>query len=77
MLGVGVKEGKGDINAQVDYFGVGIDLRTENPKPDAIRQATARLLSEPQWKQNAARLRDELKRYDPYPMIDAYLAGIN
>lgn len=77
VLGAGVKEGKNDINAQVDYFGVGLDLRTENPKPAAIRRATARLLSEPQWKQNVARLRDEFKRYDPYPMIDAYLASIN
>jgi UDP:flavonoid glycosyltransferase YjiC (YdhE family) len=77
VLGAGVKEGKNDINAHVDYFGVGIDLRTENPKPDAIRRATVRLLSEPQWKQNAARLCDELGRYDPYPMIDAYIASIN
>ncbi len=77
VLGAGVKEGKNDVNAHVDYFKVGIDLRTENPKPDAIRRATARLLSEPQWKQNAARLCDEFERSDPYPMIDAYLAGIN
>jgi UDP:flavonoid glycosyltransferase YjiC (YdhE family) len=75
LLTAGIREGKNDINAHVDYFGVGIDLRTESPKPEAIRRAAERLLSEPRWKQNAARLRDELSRYHPYELIDAYLAN--
>jgi UDP:flavonoid glycosyltransferase YjiC (YdhE family) len=75
LLTAGIREGKNDINAHVDYFGVGIDLRTESPKPAAIRRAAKRLLREPRWKQNAARLRDELSRYRPYELIDAYLAN--
>jgi UDP:flavonoid glycosyltransferase YjiC (YdhE family) len=75
VLAAGIREGKNDINAHVDYFGVGIDLRTESPRPDDIRRAAARILSEPRWKQNVARLRDELNRYHPNEVIDAYLAG--
>lgn len=75
VLGAGVREGKNDINAHVDYFEVGIDLRTECPGPDDIRRAAARILSEPRWKQNAARLRAELSGYHPYELIDAYLSG--
>jgi len=74
LLTAGVREGKNDINAHIDYFGVGIDLRTESPKPTAIRRAAERLLSEPQWKQNVARLRDEFSDYHPYELIDAYLS---
>ncbi|HSH77657.1 MAG TPA: glycosyltransferase [Herpetosiphonaceae bacterium] len=74
LLTAGIREGKNDINAHVDYFGVGIDLRTESPRPDDIRRAAERLLSEPHWKQNVARLRDELSGYHPNEMIDAYLA---
>jgi UDP:flavonoid glycosyltransferase YjiC (YdhE family) len=75
VLAAGTREGKNDVNARVDYFGVGINLRTESPKPDAIRRAAARLLSEPRWKQNAMRLSDELRQYRPYELIDDYLAN--
>ncbi len=74
LLTAGIREGKNDINAHVDYFGVGIDLRTENPRPGDIRRAAERLLSELHWKQNVTRLRDELSAYHPHELVDAYLA---
>ncbi len=76
LVVAGVREGKNDVNAHVDYFKVGIDLRTEKPKPADIRRATERLLAEPAWKQNVARLRDEFGRYKPFELIDTYLAGV-
>jgi UDP:flavonoid glycosyltransferase YjiC (YdhE family) len=75
LVSAGIREGKNDVNAHVDYFGVGIDLRTEAPRPADIRRAAERVLAEPRWKQSAARLRDELGRYDPNALIDAYLAN--
>lgn len=75
VLGAGVREGKNDINAHVDYFRVGIDLRTENPKPTDIRRAAERILREPQWKQNVAQLQKEFSNYHPNELIDAYLAN--
>jgi UDP:flavonoid glycosyltransferase YjiC (YdhE family) len=75
LLTAGIREGKNDINAHVEYFGVGIDLRTENPRPGDIRRAAERLLSEPHWKQVVARLRDELNSYHPNELITAYLAN--
>jgi UDP:flavonoid glycosyltransferase YjiC (YdhE family) len=75
LLAAGIREGKNDINAHVDYFGVGIDLRTESPRPGDIRRAAERILSEPRWKQNVARLRAELSGYHPNELIDAYLSG--
>jgi UDP:flavonoid glycosyltransferase YjiC (YdhE family) len=74
VLTAGIREGKNDINAHVDYFGVGLDLRTESPRPGDIRRAAERILSEPRWKQNVARLRDELNGYHPNELIDAYLS---
>ncbi len=75
LLTAGIREGKNDINAHVDYFGVGIDLRTESPKPGDIRRAAERILSEPRWKQNVARLREEFSNYRPNELIDAYLSN--
>ena len=45
LLAAGVREGKNDVNAHVDYFGVGIDLHTESPKLGDIRRAAERILS--------------------------------
>jgi UDP:flavonoid glycosyltransferase YjiC (YdhE family) len=75
LLVAGVREGKNDVNAHVDYFKAGIDLRTESPKPANIARSVQRLLSEPQWKQNVARLRDEFSRYRPFELIDGYLSS--
>jgi UDP:flavonoid glycosyltransferase YjiC (YdhE family) len=75
VLAAGIREGKNDINAHVDYFGVGIDLRTESPRPGDIRRAAERILSEPLWKQNVARLSAELSGYHPNDLIDAYLSN--
>jgi UDP:flavonoid glycosyltransferase YjiC (YdhE family) len=75
VLAAGIREGKNDVNAHVDYFGLGIDLHTESPKPTAIGRAAQRLLSEPRWRQNVARLRDEFSRYHPNELIDAYLSN--
>lgn len=69
LVSAGIREGKNDINAHIDYFGVGIDLRTESPTPAAIRHAADRVLNEPRWQANAARLRDELSQYHPYEII--------
>lgn len=73
VLAAGIREGKNDINAHVDYFGVGIDLRTESPKPAAIRRGAERILSEPRWKQSVARLQEQLSGYHPNELVEAYL----
>ena len=75
LLTAGIREGKNDVNAHVAYFGVGIDLHTERPRPGDIRRAAERILSEPQWRQNVARLCAELNSYHPNELIDAYLAN--
>jgi len=75
LLAAGVQEGKNDVNAHVDYFGVGINLHAERPKPAAIRRGAARILSEPQWRQNVARLQEEFSGYRPHELIDAYLVA--
>jgi UDP:flavonoid glycosyltransferase YjiC (YdhE family) len=76
LLVAGIREGKNDVNARVDYFGVGVNLRTESPKPKAIRQAAERLLAEPRWKLNAMNLADDFRRYRPNALIDGYLADV-
>jgi UDP:flavonoid glycosyltransferase YjiC (YdhE family) len=77
VLAAGVREGKNDVNAHVDFFGVGIDLHTESPKPADIRRAAERILSEPRWKGNVAQLSAELSGYHPNELIEAYISNGN
>ena len=41
VVGAGKTEGKNDIDARVGYNRLGVDLRSERPKPARIRAARA------------------------------------
>ncbi len=74
LVGAGVREGKNDVNAHVEHFGVGVNLRTEKPTAAKIARAVGRVLAEPSFKRRARTLRDEISRYRPLEIIDEYLA---
>jgi len=76
VLSAGVREGKNDINARVDYCGFGIDLKTERPTPAKIAKGVTRILTDKRFSQNVARVRAEFQTYRPLDLIDGYiLAG--
>jgi UDP:flavonoid glycosyltransferase YjiC (YdhE family) len=70
VVGAGKREGKNDINARVGYNKLGIDLRSEHPKPAAIRRAVQTVLHDPTYTNNVAALRAELHAYEPMTMIE-------
>lgn len=61
----GINEGKRDVNARVEYAGVGISLRTESPRPRDIAKAVADILGDPAWKERAGQMRDQFELADP------------
>ena len=73
MVGAGKREGKNDINARVGHNQLGIDLRTERPKPAKIRAAVTRVLTDPTYAANTATVQTELASYDPGARIEAAL----
>jgi UDP:flavonoid glycosyltransferase YjiC (YdhE family) len=70
VVAAGKREGKNDINARVGYNKLGIDLRSEHPKPGTIRNAVQTVLEDPIYTTNVARLRAELQAYDPMTTIE-------
>ena len=70
IVGAGKREGKNDINARVGYNKLGIDLRSEYPKPAAIRRAVETVLDDPTYAANVATLRAELHTFDPMTIIE-------
>lgn len=69
----GVHEGKDDIAARVQYNRVGLDLRTETPRPVQIRRAVATVLADATYRQRARQLSAEFSRYSPNELVAGYI----
>lgn len=69
LVVAGDAEDKPEVAARVQYFGVGIDLRTGRPSPRQIRDAVTRILGDESFRANAARMRDAIARYDALTTI--------
>ncbi len=69
MIGAGTREGKNDINVRVAHNGLGVDLRSERPKPAAIRRAVDQVLGDPSYAARVAQVRAELAAFTPYDRI--------
>ncbi|HKO80422.1 MAG TPA: nucleotide disphospho-sugar-binding domain-containing protein [Chitinophagaceae bacterium] len=68
MLAAGVNEGKNEICARIGYFKLGVNLKTEKPTPEKIKKAVHEILSNPVYKKNVEKLRDEFKNYDSHKL---------
>ena len=73
LVAAGKTEGKNDICARIGYNNLGIDLRTERPKPASIRAAVDRVIAERTFSARVDALRVELESYDPAARIEAVL----
>ena len=73
VVGAGKTEGKNDIDARVGYNRLGIDLRSERPRPRRIRTAVDRVLIDPAFAANVDALQSELASYHPLTRIEAAL----
>ena len=74
VLSAGVREGKNDINARVDYLGLGIDLKTERPTRDKVATGVAMILGDRRFAQNVARIRAEFESYRPLELIHRFIS---
>jgi UDP:flavonoid glycosyltransferase YjiC (YdhE family) len=76
LVCAGITEGKNDVNAHLDYHRVGIDLRTEKPKPESIRRAVDRVCTEPEWKARAQAFQAEISRLDPPAVVEQLISDL-
>jgi UDP:flavonoid glycosyltransferase YjiC (YdhE family) len=64
LVVAGASEEKPELVARVNWSGVGVGLRTQQPGPLQLREAVRRLLAEPDHAARAAALQAEMARYD-------------
>jgi len=64
MVVAGINEGKNEICARVNYFKIGINLRTETPQPGQVKEAVEKILANTQYSANVKKLAEEFSMYD-------------
>jgi MGT family glycosyltransferase len=60
----GIHEGKSEICARVGYFELGINLRTETPKPDQIKKSVEEIFRNSGYRNNVIILAKEFTNYN-------------
>lgn len=73
MVVAGIHEGKSEINARIGYFGLGINLKTERPKPEQIRKAVNKVLQEEGYRKRVRDLSREFVQYEPEALTTSYV----
>ncbi|MFN0090778.1 MAG: glycosyltransferase [Acidimicrobiales bacterium] len=73
IVSAGTREGKNDNNVRLAARGLGINLRTERPKPRRIARAIDTVLGDPRFRHNVDRVRAELATYDTVALVERAL----
>jgi MGT family glycosyltransferase len=76
MVAAGVHEGKNEVCKRIGYFSIGIDLQTETPTPEAIREAVEEVISNAAYKEHIKGLSEELATYNPEEVCAEYMADL-
>lgn len=64
LVASGTNEDKADVSARVQWSGVGVNLRTQRPSVEQVRDAVRKVLSNPAYKQRAEQFRKEVAETD-------------
>jgi UDP:flavonoid glycosyltransferase YjiC (YdhE family) len=64
LVTAGLTEDKADVNARVAWSGVGVDLASNEPTPQALREAVRAMLDKPDYRRRAASMADEFGAID-------------
>ena len=64
LVTAGLTEDKADVNARVAWSGVGIDLATNSPSPQALRKAVRAVLENPDYCARASSMAEEFRGID-------------
>jgi UDP:flavonoid glycosyltransferase YjiC (YdhE family) len=64
LVTAGMTEDKADVNARVAWSGVGVNLATNEPTPEALRAAVRTVLDRPAYRMRASQMATEFARID-------------
>ena len=73
LVVAGVHEGKNEINARIGYFKLGVNLKTERPVPEQIKNAVSEIFSNGGYRKNVFALSKEFSQYNPGELCAYYV----
>ncbi|MET7257121.1 glycosyltransferase [Dyadobacter fermentans] len=76
VLAAGKHEGKNEIVARIEYFKFGVNLRTESPTSAQIRKGAEKIWSDPQYKMNVKKIKEQFAEYAPFPLCERNIIDI-
>jgi MGT family glycosyltransferase len=76
LVTAGMTEDKADVNLRVAWSGVGVDLATNEPTPEALRTAVRTVLDRPAYRMRASQMADEFARIDTQSAILSIISHV-
>lgn len=69
LIVAGLAADKPEVAARVEWAGLGVNMKTEVPTPDAVREAVEKVLSDGKYKERARALEGEIQKYDIFEIV--------
>jgi UDP:flavonoid glycosyltransferase YjiC (YdhE family) len=76
MVAAGQHELKNEICARIGYFKYGINLKTESPSSEAIREAASEIMDNPIYKTNVTRLCHQFEAYNAHELCAGHITEL-
>ena len=76
LVTAGMTEDKADVNLRVAWSGVGVNLATNEPTPEALRTAVRTVLDRPAYRMRASQMADEFARIDTQSAILSIISEV-
>lgn len=76
MVTAGINEGKNEICARIDYCGLGIDLKTERPRSNSIKEAVYQILTTDIYKKNVNQVQNLLNSYNTLEICEKHIENL-
>lgn len=76
MVAAGVHEGKNEVCARIGYFNLGINLATDTPTSEQVKEAVDKVLGDNSYKENIAKLAAEINTYNAIGTSADYVAEL-
>ncbi|KAK0120129.1 hypothetical protein ONS95_011537 [Cadophora gregata] len=69
LIVAGLAADKPEVAARVEWAGLGVNMRTEVPTPEAVKEAVEKVLSDGKYKERAKALEGEVGKYDVFEAV--------
>ncbi|RAL03680.1 UDP-Glycosyltransferase/glycogen phosphorylase [Aspergillus ibericus CBS 121593] len=75
MVMAGTGQDKAEVSMRVEWAGIGVNLRTDSPSQEAIREGVNKVLADPKYKARSLEIQRENEELDCAAALERYIMG--